>query len=214
MAKRVLRTFVHQQVATLTLHLAGGGQVTTTQAHLFCVEGKGFVPAGHLAIGNAIVTRAGPGAKVVGIERAAVRTGYNLEVADSHTFFVGSTGGGLWVHNTTIACNSQEEAWAGARKEAGWPDGGETVEIGRDPLQPGSQSPQGPRGEHTRYGHISEGPDGELVENPNVIHEDPYGHDFRDGDVVGPHYGVNLGGGSQTSGHYTWPSPHDPRTNR
>ena len=103
-AKRVLRTFVHQQVATLTLHLAGGGQVTTTQAHLFFVEGKGFVPAGHLAIGNAIVTRAGPGAKVVGIERAAVRTVYNLEVAGSHTFFVGSTGGGLWVHNTTIAC--------------------------------------------------------------------------------------------------------------
>jgi hypothetical protein len=42
--------------------------ITTTRNHPFYVSGKGFVPAGGLAVGNAIVTRAGPDVVVQKIE--------------------------------------------------------------------------------------------------------------------------------------------------
>ena len=69
--------------------------------------------AGSLGIGTSIVSRAGPLLSVQGVawHRAQVQTGqsllaskpytvYNLTVEDAHTFFVGSAGGGTWVHNT------------------------------------------------------------------------------------------------------------------
>src|SRR5262249_2142778 len=68
----------------------------------FYVEGVGFVPAGGLAIGNAILTRAGPPLMVAKIEwhrRPEGDTVYNLVVEDDHTYFVGQTNGGVWVHN-------------------------------------------------------------------------------------------------------------------
>jgi hypothetical protein len=59
-------------------------------------EGKGFVPAGQLVIGNAIVTRAGPDAEVVGIEwKEQPNRVYNFTVEGDHTYFVGTTNGGL-----------------------------------------------------------------------------------------------------------------------
>ena len=67
------------------------------------MEGKGFVLSGQLAIGNAIVTRAGPAVRLVGKERTGKRaTVYNFEVAGTHTYFVGHKNGGLWVHNTSM----------------------------------------------------------------------------------------------------------------
>ena len=75
--------------------------------------------AGSLGIGTSIVSRAGPLLSVQGVawHRAQAQTGqslnagqlllaskpytvYNLTVEDAHTFFVGSAGGGTWVHNT------------------------------------------------------------------------------------------------------------------
>jgi len=53
-----------------------------------------------LAIGNAIVTRAGPDAVVAQVEwkrRAEGFVVYNFEVEDDHTYFVGNAG--IWVHN-------------------------------------------------------------------------------------------------------------------
>jgi hypothetical protein len=51
---------------------------------------------------RAIVTRAGPAATIVDIERHSPNASvYNFEVADSHTYFVGKTGKGLWVHNAS-----------------------------------------------------------------------------------------------------------------
>ncbi len=103
-AKRVVRTFINEAHGTLlTLRFANGEEVTTTAGHPLYVEGKGFVLAGDLGIGTAIVTRAGPHAasKVVSIARHIGKSAavYNFEVEDTHTYFVGQTDGGVWVHN-------------------------------------------------------------------------------------------------------------------
>jgi hypothetical protein len=111
-AKEVVSTKVRTAPSTLVIEVAGGMRVETTPEHPFYVEGTGWTPAGQLAIGNAIVTRAGPSLKIVRIETketpAAV---YNFEVADTHSYFVGDTksveaggetrceGRWLWVHN-------------------------------------------------------------------------------------------------------------------
>ena len=78
--------------------------ITTTEEHPFRVAGQGFVPAGQLALGNAIVTRAGPALVVKSITRHTRKEGYlvyNFEVEGDHTYFVGTANGGAWVHNVT-----------------------------------------------------------------------------------------------------------------
>ena len=83
------------------------------------VQGQGWVEAGSVGIGSSIVSRAGPALAVTALtwqkdkaeELAAGSAGasfggytvYNLTVEDDHTFFVGTAGGGTWVHN---ACKS------------------------------------------------------------------------------------------------------------
>ena len=77
-------------------------RITATREHPFYVRGKGFVPAGGLAVGNAIVTRAGPALVVQSItwnRRAEGYTVYNFVVEDDHSYFVGTHDGGAWVHN-------------------------------------------------------------------------------------------------------------------
>lgn len=82
-------------------------RLEATRQHPFFVEGKGFVPAGGLAVGNAIVTRAGPTLQVKSIKwqrRAEGWTVYNFEVEsgkgeDTHNYFVGRANGGASVHN-------------------------------------------------------------------------------------------------------------------
>ena len=72
----------------------------TTRNHPLYVDGRGFVPAGGLAIGNAIVTRAGPRLIVASIKWHRSAAGfpvYNFEVANNHNYFVGKSG--VWVHN-------------------------------------------------------------------------------------------------------------------
>ena len=119
-AKRVLQTTVRQtdQVLTLALTDPKTGrqeQITTTGEHPFFVDGKGFVKAGDLGIGTSIVTRAGPALTLnhltwqndtpsnsLVLDGQAHRDGYivyNLIVEGDHTYFVGTVGGGAWVHN-------------------------------------------------------------------------------------------------------------------
>jgi len=85
-----------------------------TPDHPFFTQGGGWVEAGSLGIGTSIVSRAGPALQVTALtweknkaEELAAGTGssfggytvYNLTVEDDHTFFVGTAGGGTWVHN-------------------------------------------------------------------------------------------------------------------
>ena len=77
-----------------------------TRQHPFYVEGKGFVAATALGIGNAIVTRAGPSlvvGKLAWERRAEGYDVYNLIVEGDHTYFVGDSGG-VWVHNGPGDC--------------------------------------------------------------------------------------------------------------
>ena len=97
-------------VPTLKLTFSDGQSITTTAAHPFYVDGKGFTPAGRLAVGNAIVTRAGPPVKVMAIEREALATVYNLTVDGDHTYFVGDVDGGVWVHNAPCRATAEQIA--------------------------------------------------------------------------------------------------------
>jgi hypothetical protein len=73
--------------STLVLTFASGERIETTLNHPCSVEDKGFVPAGQLAIGNAIITRAGPDVEVVGIEwKGQPNRVYNFTVQDEHTY--------------------------------------------------------------------------------------------------------------------------------
>ena len=88
--------------------------LTCTPEHPLYVQGQGWEEAGSLGIGTSIVSRAGPALEVTDLtwqknkaQELAAGTGsslggytvYNLTVEDDHTFFVGTTGGGTWVHN-------------------------------------------------------------------------------------------------------------------
>ena len=104
-AKTVTGRFVHVHPATVLLTFHSGETIEMTGEHPFYVQGEGFVPAGRLAIGNAIVTRAGPPDALVSIKRSDTpKTVYNIEVEGDHTYFVGNKDGGLWVHN--IDCSN------------------------------------------------------------------------------------------------------------
>ena len=102
--KKVLRVTVRPHIATLILHLADGQSIETTANHPFFVssptpsEPAKSVAAGQLAIGNSIVTRAGPAVAVKSVEQTGrLETVYNCTVEDFHTYFVGQSK--LWVHN-------------------------------------------------------------------------------------------------------------------
>ena len=85
------------------LTFSDGETIETTGEHPFYVAGEGFVPAGRLAIGNAIVTRAGPVTRLVkAVWNTAPKTVYNFTVEGDHTYFVGNKDGGLWVHNVCV----------------------------------------------------------------------------------------------------------------
>jgi hypothetical protein len=100
-SKKVESVKVRQVPGTLVLHLSNGERIETTKEHPFYVVGEGFVPAGQLGIGTSIVTRAGPSVQVTKVERHdASATVYNFTVEGTHTYFVGTANGGLWVHNT------------------------------------------------------------------------------------------------------------------
>jgi RHS repeat-associated protein len=76
--------------------------IRCTVEHPFYVDGKGWVGAKDLGIGTEIVTRAGPCLIVRKVEREKHPSGvgiYNFEVEGLHSYFVGKTNGGVWVHN-------------------------------------------------------------------------------------------------------------------
>ncbi len=94
----VTALIVHHKRPTVVLSFSDGSSVTCTANHPFYVDGEGFTPAGQLAIGSQIVCRAGPDVRLVARRTGPDAVVYNLTVAGTHTYFVGSDG--LWVHNT------------------------------------------------------------------------------------------------------------------
>ena len=102
----MVRTFVTADKVTLALSLRDDErgeheQVDATAEHPFWLEGRGWVGAGSLQVGQRVLRADGRWLRVERVEAKAGRTTvYNLEVDDWHTYVVGSLG--AWVHNT---CN-------------------------------------------------------------------------------------------------------------
>lgn len=97
----VTHTFKRFVNTTLVLNI-GREKIVTTDAHPFYVENRGWVNAGELGIGTAIVTRAGPSAVVVSAKVNALSANvpvFNLTVANFHTYYVGESC--ALVHNQT-----------------------------------------------------------------------------------------------------------------
>jgi hypothetical protein len=92
---------------------AGKETIQTTPEHPFWVAGKGWVAAKELAKGDRLITPDEKVAVVGEVRVEAVRgppvAVYNLEVENTHTYFVGKQG--VWVHN---ACSHGGPAHAGA----------------------------------------------------------------------------------------------------
>jgi hypothetical protein len=85
--------------------------IITTREHPFYVVGRGWVPAEQLAVGDALATADGSEAQVGSVEiQFQSITAYNLEVADDHTYFVGTSK--VWVHNS-IPCTTGAPALLG-----------------------------------------------------------------------------------------------------
>ena len=120
-ARQVTTSIERLSPAVVTVALADSktGKIETlscTPEHPLFVQGQGWVEAGSVGIGTSIVSRAGPALEVTSLtweknraeELAAGSAGssfggytvYNLTVEGDHTFFVGTSGGGTWVHNT------------------------------------------------------------------------------------------------------------------
>lgn len=102
---------------TLTGKNGASEVITCTPEHPLFVDGKGWMPAGGLGVGNVIVTRAGPNVAVAKVEWQRSGEGkdgqdsesnqskpaftvYNFTVDADHSYFVGTAGGGAWTHNT------------------------------------------------------------------------------------------------------------------
>ena len=97
--KRIAQTFERVAPSTLALTFSNGETIETTVEHPFYVQDRGFVPAGLVALGNSIVTRAGPSLQVTAIEKhSSPHKVYNFSVEGFGTYFVGNAA--LWVHNT------------------------------------------------------------------------------------------------------------------
>jgi RHS repeat-associated protein len=89
-----------KKVVRLTFVNADGKaeSLGVTLEHPFMVDGKHWVPAGQLKPGDRLMTLGGGLLTVRGVAKYGVRHHtYNFEVADFHTYFVGSEG--AWVHN-------------------------------------------------------------------------------------------------------------------
>jgi hypothetical protein len=94
---------VFETVAPILNVHVGGQIIRTTREHPFYVEGRGWLAAALLHIGDLLRTRDGKPLRVEGVaDSGQVTTVYNWRIADYHTYFVGSCNWGLsvWAHNT------------------------------------------------------------------------------------------------------------------
>ena len=97
--KRVLETYIREDSKLIHL-VINGEEIITTETHPFYVQGRGFVEAGKLLVGDKLLDVNG---NVILVENFDVElteepvTVYNFQVEDFHTYYVGECG--VWVHN-------------------------------------------------------------------------------------------------------------------
>jgi hypothetical protein len=99
--RAIVTTFVIPDQALIRLSLRDdAGRIESldvTPPHPFHVDGRGWVPAGRLEVGDRVHTRRGAVRVVGAMPTGRARTVYNFEVEGTHTYFVGQ--GAAWVHN-------------------------------------------------------------------------------------------------------------------
>ena len=97
--KTVLETYV-RKVDKLVHLTINGEEIVTTDNHPFYVQGRGFINAGSLLVGDKLISVNGEDLFVEKhyIEETDVPVDvYNFQVEDHHTYFVGESA--VWVHN-------------------------------------------------------------------------------------------------------------------
>ena len=97
--KTVLETYV-RKVDKLVHLTINGEEIVTTDNHPFYVQGRGFINAGNLLVGDKLISVNGEDLFVEKhyIEETDVPVDvYNFQVEDHHTYFVGESA--VWVHN-------------------------------------------------------------------------------------------------------------------
>jgi hypothetical protein len=98
--KEVTRSFVHETVEAVTVTI-GGNKIITTPDHPFWIVGVGWTEAKNLRPGYLLFLSNGETATVEALNIETLvepLTVYNFEVADWHTYFVGSDA--VLVHNS------------------------------------------------------------------------------------------------------------------
>jgi hypothetical protein len=99
----------------MNVHVAGQ-IIRTTREHPFYVEGRGWIAAAFLDIGDLLSTRNGRLGRVEGVaDGGQVTTVYNWRIAEYHTYFVSARDEGpvVWAHN---ACSSTSGGNRAARQ--------------------------------------------------------------------------------------------------
>uniref|UniRef100_UPI00035C38E8 polymorphic toxin-type HINT domain-containing protein n=1 Tax=Paenibacillus massiliensis TaxID=225917 RepID=UPI00035C38E8 len=98
--KEVTALYRNQRDDIIKLHV-GEQVIETTDNHPFWVEGKGWIFADELQVGDKLQKADGSNLKIDKVEFLKLDkpiTVYNFTVADYHTYYV--TDIGIWVHNT------------------------------------------------------------------------------------------------------------------
>ena len=98
--KKVLSVSVTETKVLVHVYTENGTEINTTENHPFYVEGKGWCVAAELEAGDVLRTQDGNVEIVSAVEIVqldeAVKV-YNLEIEDSHTYYVSAEG--VLVHN-------------------------------------------------------------------------------------------------------------------
>ena len=107
--KTVLETYV-RQVDKLVYLTINGEEIVTTDNHPFYVQGRGFIDAGNLLVGDKLISVNGEDLLIedyrIELTEEPVSV-YNFQVEDYHTYFVGECC--VWVHNKNCPPHMNED---------------------------------------------------------------------------------------------------------
>ena len=103
--KTILETYV-RQVDKLVHITINGEEIITTDNHPFYVQGRGFIEAGSLLVGDKLISVNGEDLTIedyyIKLTEEPISV-YNFQVEDFHTYFVGKNG--VLVHNANYPDN-------------------------------------------------------------------------------------------------------------
>ena len=185
--KRVVRLFRNEKYELVHLQV-NGETITTTVGHPFFVQGKGWIAAKELVVGDKFELLDGGEVYLDAItteELAEPVKVFNFEVEDFHTYFVGNSC--ILVHNLC----SQRAAMRQAKRS-------ENIPLSKKPDHIIKQWMTGANGKNVEV--ITE------VYGDKFIRNDWAGHLFKDGGTIGRHYNAGriVNGAQKSNGLHFW----------